>query len=139
MNRRNRLSNNQVNLQLYPDTKFSTIFIYIPLRAICFNVSIETLEEHSSTATPLVATHQDVPLGPIIGGVLYNWRYRYAYIGVSRSSVTSHIMADTTCRKTLCSQTFGKPYLIVLYRKTPCNLHIRETLCNSIIYEKSYV
>ena len=102
-------------------------------RAICCRVSRGTLEERSSTATPLVATHQDVSLGPIIGGVLYSWRYGYAYISVSRSSVTSHIMANTTCRKTLCDQTFGKPYLIVLYRKTPCNLHLRETLCNRII------
>ena len=99
-------------------------------------VSRGTLEERSSTATPLVATHQDVSLGPIIGGVLYNWRYGYAYISVSRSSVTSPIMANTTCRKTLCSQTFGKPYLIVLYMETPCNLHLRETLCNRIILGK---
>jgi hypothetical protein len=39
----------------------------------------------SSNATPLVATRQDVPLGPIVEGVLHGWWYGYAYTSVSRA------------------------------------------------------
>jgi hypothetical protein len=55
-----------------------------------------TLEKRSSNAmarTPLVATRQDVPLGPIVVGddddvvvgVLYGWWHGYAYTSVSRA------------------------------------------------------
>ena len=54
-----------------------------PLRAVCLRVSRGTLEKRPGNATPLVATRQDVPLGPILEGALYGWWYGYAYTSVS--------------------------------------------------------
>ena len=47
----------------------------------------ERSRKRSSNATPLVETRQDVPLGPIVEGVLYGWwhGYGYAYTSVSRA------------------------------------------------------
>ena len=46
-----------------------------------------------SHATPLVATRQDVPLGPIVEGVLYGWWYGYAYTTVSRALLLAYWQA----------------------------------------------
>ena len=81
--------------------------------------------------TPLVATRQDVPLGPIVLGVLYGWWHGYAYTSVSRALL---FVSWQTLGKPYVNQTLGKPYVIVLYRKTLCRAcqdaksNARETL-----------
>ena len=79
----------------------------------------------------IVATRQDISLGPIVLGVLYGWRHGYAYTSVSRAFLFA---SWQTLGKPYVTQTSGKPYVIVLYRKTLCGAcqyakrNARETL-----------
>jgi hypothetical protein len=52
------------------------------------------LEKRSSNATPLAATRQDVPLGPILEGVLYGRWYGYTYTSVSRALLCRKMIAE---------------------------------------------
>ena len=83
------------------------------------------------TCTPLVATRQDVSLGPIVVGVLYGSWHGCVYTSVSRALLFA---SWQTLGKPYVTQTLGKPYVIVLYRKTLCRAcqyakrNARETL-----------
>ena len=120
-----QFSTNFLSKGLRPVLLLSTVLdqidllTYIPLRSICLRGPRVTLEKRSSnamTCTPLVATRQDVSLGPIVVGVLYGSWHGYVYTSVSRALLFA---SWQTLGKPYVTQTSGKPYVIVLYRENP--------------------